>query len=81
MPRFFFNVRDGAILIEDHNGSDFSGLEDAKEEAIQAAAARAKGRLASADARDVTVEVRDAQGEQVFTATVSLCLDRVSPFS
>jgi hypothetical protein len=37
MPRYYFHVRDGGSLEEDQEGADFPTLEDAYEEAIQAA--------------------------------------------
>ncbi len=37
MPRFYFHIRDGDTLIEDHDGSDLPDLEAARSEALAGA--------------------------------------------
>ena len=67
MPRFYFDVREGA---------EFTS--DTEYEAARAAAEIGRDDLPNGKAREVTVEVRDEYGQQVFTATVSMTVRRMA---
>ena len=75
MPRYYFDVREGARFVPDDEGLDFDDLDAAEREA----AAIGRDQFAKGDARDITIEVRDEHGQRVRTATVSMRIDRVEP--
>jgi hypothetical protein len=79
MPRFYFDVREGSLFVEDEGGMEFPNLDKAEQEAIQAVVSIGKDRLPRGDTRDVTVEVRDENQQRVLTVTVVLTIDRVHP--
>ena len=78
MPRFYFDVREGAEFTSDNGGLVFGSLEAAEYEAARAAAEIGRDDLPNGKAREVTVEVRDEYGQQVFTATVSMTVRRMA---
>lgn len=77
MPRFYFDVREGPLFIEDEDGLEFPNLAKAEQEAIQAVVSIGKDRIPRSDTRDVTVEVRDEDGKRVLTVEVTLIVERV----
>ncbi|GEO18337.1 DUF6894 family protein [Microvirga aerophila] len=79
MPRFYFDVREGASFLSDDEGQEFDSLDAAEREAAEAAADIGRDRLPKGDAREVTVEVRNEHRQRVLTATVSLEIQRVEP--
>jgi hypothetical protein len=79
MPRFYFDVREGQLFVEDRDGLEFPDLDTVEQEAIQAAASIGKERLPRGDTRDVTVEVRNERRQRVLTVKASLEIDRVHP--
>ncbi len=79
MPRFYFDVREGAAFTPDDEGLEFPDLDVAEREAATAAAEIGRDRLPSGDSRDVTVEVRNEHGQRVLTVQVSMEIDRVAP--
>ena len=79
MPRFYFDVREGQLFVEDQDGLEFPDIDTAEQEAIQAAASIGKERLPRGDTRDVTVEVRNERRQRVVTVRVELHIDRVHP--
>ena len=79
MPRFYFDVREGAHFTPDDQGFEFDSLDDAEREAAVTAAEISRNRLPKSDARAVTVEVRNEHRQRVLTVTVSLEIHRVEP--
>jgi hypothetical protein len=79
VPRFYFDVREGAELTPDNEGLEFGSLEAAEYEAARAAAEIGRDDLPKGKARDVTVEVRDEHGRQVLTVTVAMTVRRTKP--
>jgi hypothetical protein len=79
VPRFYFDVREGAAFTPDDEGLEFPDLDVAEREAATAAAEIGRDRLPSGDSRDVTVEVRNEHGQRVLTVRVSMEIDRVAP--
>lgn len=68
MPRFFFNVHDGDEIIRDHEGVDVPALDDAIEEARQAARDLLAERVKHGAAIDSQAfEVLDDKGKAVLT--------------
>ncbi len=79
MPRFYFDVREGATFVPDEEGLEFTTLDAAEREAASAAAEIGRDRLPKGDAREVTVEVRNEHRQRVLTVKVSMEIDRVEP--
>lgn len=79
MPRFYFDLREGANFIRDDEGLECDSLEVAEREAATAAADIARERLLTRAARGVTVEVRNDHGERVLTVTASMEIHRRAP--
>ena len=79
MPRFYFDVREGAKFVPDDEGMEFPDLDAAEREAAVSAASIGRDLLPKGDAREVTIEVRDEHRQRVLTVTVSMHLARVHP--
>jgi hypothetical protein len=79
VPRFYFDVREGAKFIPDDVGIEFDSFEVAEREAATAAAEIGRDSLPKSDSREVTVEVSNEHRQRVLTVTVSMDLDRVEP--
>lgn len=78
MPRFYFDVRERTEVTPHNDGLEFGSLGAAEYEAARAAAEIGRDNLPKGKARDVTVEVRDEHGQQVFTVTVSMTMRRMA---
>ena len=79
MPRFYFDVREGARFLPDDEGLEFPDFDAAEREAAEAAASIGRDLLPRGDAREVTIEVRNEHRQRVLTVTVSMHLERVHP--
>ncbi|MEZ0171664.1 hypothetical protein [Microvirga sp. TS319] len=79
MPRFYFDVREGASFTPDEEGLEFDTLDAAEREAACTAAEIGRDRLPKGDAREVTVEIRNEHRQRVLTVTVSMEINRVDP--
>jgi hypothetical protein len=79
VPRFYFDVREGASFTPDDEGLEFASLDAAERIAAEAAAEIGRDRLPKGDAREVTVELRNEHRQRVLTVTVSLEIHRVNP--
>jgi hypothetical protein len=79
MPRFYFDVREGASFTSDDVGQEFESFAAAERLAAEAAAEIGRDRLPKGDARNVTVEVRNEHRQRVLTVTVSMEIHRVDP--
>jgi hypothetical protein len=79
VPRFYFDVRDDARFTADEEGMEFPDLNGAEREAAETATSIGRDLLPRGDARNVTVEVRNAHGQRVLTVTVTMQVKRVAP--
>ncbi len=79
MPRFYFDVREGAHFTSDEAGVELDSLDAAESEAACAAAEIGRDQLPNADTRNIAVEVRDERGQQVVTVRVSMEIYRNEP--
>ncbi len=79
MPRFYFDVREGARFIPDDGSLEFASLDAAEHEAACTAAEIGADRLPAGDAREVTVEVRNEHRQRVLTIRVWMEVDPVEP--
>ena len=79
MPRFYFDIREGARFIPDETGLEFDSLDAAEREAASAAAEIGRDRLPKGDTREITVELKNEHRHRVLTVTVSMEIHRVDP--
>jgi len=79
VPRFYFDVREGASFTPDEEGLEFDSLDAAEREAAESAAEIGRDQLPKGDAREVTIEVRNEHRQRVLTVKVSMEVDRVEP--
>jgi hypothetical protein len=79
MPRFYFDVREGASFTPDDEGREFDSVEAVALAAAKAAADIARDRLPKGDAREVTVELKNEHRQRVLTVTISMEIHRVDP--
>ena len=79
MPRYYFDVREGASFTPDTGGLEFDSLDAAERAAAELAADLGRDRLPKGEARAVTVELTDEQRQRVLTVTVSMEINRVDP--
>lgn len=77
VPRFFFDVREGARFIPDDEGLEFANLDQAEREAATAVAEIGRDRLPCGEAREITIEVRDEHHRFVLTVMLSMRIKRV----
>jgi hypothetical protein len=79
VPRFYFDVREGASFTPDNGGLEFDGLDGAERAAAELAADLGRDRLPKGETRAVTVELADEHRQRVLTVRVSMEIDRVYP--
>ena len=79
MPRFYFDVREGARFIPDETDIKLDSLDAAEYEAARGAADIGRDQLLKNDTGDVIVEVRDEQGQQVVMAGISMEVRQRAP--
>ena len=79
VPRFYFDVRDGAKFTPDDEGLECASLDTAERMAAETAAEIGRELLPKGDAREITVEVRNEHRQRVLTATASLEIHQVDP--
>ena len=79
MPRFYFDIREGARFEPDDEGLVYRDLDTAERMAAETAASIARDLLPRSDVRDVTVEVRNEHKQRVITVNVTTKTERVHP--
>ena len=72
MPRFYFDLRENGTFIEDEEGMSLPDLAAAKYEAAVTAAEIGRDRLPEGGLQSVTIDVRDENGDNLLSVTVSL---------
>jgi hypothetical protein len=72
VPRYFFNIRDGATLITDDEGMEFTDLAEVRDEAVATLPQIAKDELPDGDEHLFAVYVLDEQERPVVTVTSGL---------
>jgi flagellar hook-associated protein FlgK len=78
VPRYFFDIEDGARTFVDKEGTELDDVEDARDEALETLGEIAKDKLPENDRRDFVLTVREG-GRKVLTATLSLRVHRELP--
>jgi hypothetical protein len=77
MPRYFFYIVQDGKEIADHEGNEFSGLDEAKSEAVATAKDVARQDIAeSRSLKDACIEIRDESGAVLASIDVHEVLDR-----
>jgi hypothetical protein len=76
MPRFYFDIHDGAVALPDQDGAELPSLQAAKREASALAAEIARDLLSEGDAQKICVEVRQGQ-KRLLAVTVTVEVDYV----
>ena len=72
MPRFFFDIDDGAAVMRDDEGSDLSNLEAAQREATETLVQMARDVFRSRDQGALSVAIRDESGIPLRRVHLSL---------
>lgn len=71
MPRFFFDISDGDLIV-DNDGTEFPNAHAARDEAIRTLPDIARSEIAARGHREVLVLMRDETGRAIFTAALTL---------
>ncbi|KMO32991.1 hypothetical protein VQ02_22265 [Methylobacterium variabile] len=71
MPCFFFDIRDGHLIVDDV-GSEFPNVHAARNAAIKVLPDVAREQIGAGESREVSVLMRDEAGRNLFTATLNL---------
>jgi hypothetical protein len=79
MPRYYFDVREGNVVIADPEGQDMANIEAAEREAVEAAASIGRDHFVTARTDALAIEVKDEQRQLVLIVTVSLHVNRIKP--
>ena len=70
MPKYFFDFQDGSLILPDEEGSNLSGFEEAREEAIALLPQVARDRLPDGEHREFIATVRDESGVSLYRASL-----------
>ena len=75
MARYFFELRNGARIIGDDDGTELEGPDEVRGQVMQALPAIAAQHIRNdGDRADFEMTVRDASGQEVMRATLSFAL-------
>jgi len=75
MPRYFFDIHDGARSTTDDTGVELDGLEAARQEAARTLGEIARDILPDGDRQEVVIEVKDEAGQRVLVAKLSVSIE------
>ncbi len=76
MPRYFFDIHDGAHFTTDDTGMELDGIEAAQEEAGCTLGGIARDLLQDGRPHEVVIEVKDEAGQRVLVAKLSATVER-----
>lgn len=79
MPRFYFDVREDGEFSADDEGVECANLDAAERMAAESAASIARDELPTGHAREVSIEVRNEQGEHLLAVTIAMKMERRLP--
>lgn len=71
MPRYFFDISDGGLTIDD-TGLEFPNAHAARDEALKTLPNVAQDHMAEGKSREVVVLMRNEEGRALFTASLTL---------
>ncbi len=72
MPRFFFDTHDGDHLVRDPSGHELPHREAARQAALAVLPSMARDEVPNGDRHDFYVNVRNDNGQTIYTACMSL---------
>jgi hypothetical protein len=75
MPRYFFDIHDGARSTTDDVGVELDELEAARQEAARTLGEIARDILPDGDRQEVVIEVKDEAGQRVLVAKLSVSIE------
>ena len=75
MPRYHFDLHDGARFTTDETGVELDGIKAARQEAARRLAELAQEILPDDVRRDVVMEVKDETGQRVLVAKLSVSIE------
>ncbi len=75
VPRYHFDLHDGARFATDETGVELDGLDAAREQAARRLEELAREILRGGDRRDVVIEVKDEAGQRVLIAKLSVSIE------
>jgi len=78
MPKYYFDLVDGAETSIDDLGLEFADLEAARANALLALAEIARDKLPQGDRKELKIYVRDESGHILLTASLELRVDRAA---
>jgi hypothetical protein len=78
VPRFYFDIDDGKVFLEDMDGLELASIEEAKAEGQKALAEVAKDALPDGDHRDFQATIRGENGEQLLRVKLLLRVEDLS---
>jgi hypothetical protein len=78
MARYFFDVTDSGKVSIDKEGVEFGSLDEARREALQTLGEIAKDELPDGDHRQFSIDIRQADGAPILSASLSLQVKRNS---
>jgi hypothetical protein len=68
---FYFNVRRGLVVYEDHQGAELSGLGEAWDWALQDGQSLIEEGVVEGDLRECSIEILDERRHQVGTVSLA----------
>ena len=71
MPRFFFDISDGGLTVDD-TGTEFPSAHAARDAAIKTLPDVAQDEIGEGQSREVLVLVRNEEGRAIFSASLTL---------
>lgn len=71
MPRFFFDISDGSLIV-DNDGTEFPNAHVARDTAVRTLPDIAKDHIGEGPSREVLILMRDENGRALFTASLTL---------
>jgi len=75
MPRYHFDLHDGARFTTDETGVELEGIKAARQEAARRLAELAQEIVPDDDRREVVIEVKDETGQRVLVAKLSVSIE------
>ena len=75
MPRYYFDIHDGAQFARDETGVELDDINAARQEAARTLGELAREILPDGDRREVVIEVKDETGQRVLVAKLSVSIE------
>ncbi|GJE29110.1 DUF6894 family protein [Methylobacterium organophilum] len=72
MPRYFVDTSDDDLFVEDEEGQELAGVNDARRLALSVLPDMAREKMPNGDRRSFLAIVRDEGGRVVYRATLTL---------